>query len=61
MFLKCSLDAQNIAALREQSANISEILRAGWVRSAALLKKRPWQNPQENTFAGVSFLIKLQA
>ena len=30
MFPKCSLDVPNIATLREQSANILGILRAGW-------------------------------
>ena len=33
MFCKCSLDAQNIATLREHSANIPGILRASWGRS----------------------------
>ena len=32
MFPKCSVDVQNIATLREQSANIPRILRANWVR-----------------------------
>ena len=31
MLPKCSLDAQNIATLREHLANIPRILRAGWV------------------------------
>ena len=30
MFPKCSLDVQNITALREHSANIPGIVRAGW-------------------------------
>ena len=30
MFSKCSLDARNIATLREHSANIPGILHAGW-------------------------------
>ena len=30
MFPKCSLDVPNIATLREHSANIPAILRAGW-------------------------------
>ena len=35
MFHKCSLDARNIATLREQSVNIPGInLRAGWVTAA---------------------------
>ena len=33
MFRKCSLDAQNIAALREHSANIPGIVHASWGRS----------------------------
>ena len=31
MFPKCSPDVPNIATLREHSADISGILRAGWV------------------------------
>ena len=33
MFSKCSPDARNIATLREHSANIPGILRAGWVET----------------------------
>ena len=40
MFPKCSLEARNIATLREQSENIPGILRAGWVyqQIAVLIK-----------------------
>ena len=31
MFPKCFLDARNISTLSEHSADIPEILRAGWV------------------------------
>ena len=34
MFPKCFLNARNIATLREHSAKIPEILRAGWVPSS---------------------------
>ena len=37
MFPKCSLDIQNIATLREHSANIPEILRAGWIMPAYIV------------------------
>ena len=33
MFLKRSLDVPNIATLREHSANIPGILRAGWAEN----------------------------
>ena len=37
MFPKCSLDVSNIATLREHSANIPGILRAGWVLTFLLV------------------------
>ena len=63
MFPKCSLAVPNIVTLREHSANIPGISRAGWeaVAQRCSIKKmflEILQNSQENTCVRVSFLIK---
>ena len=38
MFPKCSMNARNIATLREHLANVPGILRAGWVVGLKLIQ-----------------------
>ena len=45
---KCSLDARNIATLRENSANIPGILRAAWVPNTRLCVPGVTLSTQDN-------------
>ena len=51
MFLKRSLDVPNIATLREHSANIPGILRAGWAENVT-------RNLLNSSFLNSKFYIK---